>query len=569
MTSQLSKLSVIALFPFLTLNCDPNESELADAQESDTGEFDQFRAATLLSLDGSQFEIDIDANLKEDPEDPAYHLPHPLDWLSLAVNDVPEPDDPSGQSDSAYSGGTKEDDVCPTVGLVGGVPKNKSDIKHFSVWQEVVPGDPGFLHLFWTRVQDPSGTTLMDFELNQSSVKCDNSDYKVRTDGDLLLEYRITQGGAQATIKLREWDGGANEWGTAVDVTAAGKAVGTINASAIPASQAGVDGEGNNIGPLSPRTFGEASIDLDVIFNEGECKSFGSAFVKSRSSDTFSSALKDVTPPANINITNCGGVTIRKDIDPDPNDPDLKFNFSMNTVPSFELGDDGHQTFAEIGFGNYTVTEAEAQTNPDYKLFAIDCSASNDLDDIGAIDLDAGTVSFAVNEETDRVDCKFINHRRGGAIKIVKTRGHAADGPGSHPHPGVTFVVDGEDFNESYVTNSNGEICIESLDLGSYTVTEDLPNDYSNDDLVRNVDAIEGSCSDVTEPEEFHNTPLTDLECRVNSLAIGGTTSTITCQGVEEVVTATTPDFGDGFLTLPNLLPGAYSCTIVISDETN
>ena len=37
---------------------------------------------------------------------------------------------------------------------------------------------------------------------------------RVRTAGDLLIEYRIEQGGAVASIKVREWTGSA--WGAAV-----------------------------------------------------------------------------------------------------------------------------------------------------------------------------------------------------------------------------------------------------------------------------------------------------------------------------------------------------------------
>jgi hypothetical protein len=112
----------------------------------------------------------------------------------------------------------------------GSIPNNKSDLKTFGVYTE--PGTPGFLHLFWTRVQEPSGTTLMDFELNQSSTDCGHGVNPVRTEGDLLIEYRIEQGGATATLKIREWSGSA--WGPAQDLTAIGAATGTINSSAIP-----------------------------------------------------------------------------------------------------------------------------------------------------------------------------------------------------------------------------------------------------------------------------------------------------------------------------------------------
>ena len=43
-----------------------------------------------------------------------------------------------------------------------------------------------------------------------------------------------------------------------------------------------------------------------------DCESFGSAYLKSRSSDSFTAALKDFVPPQAVNITNCGSVKINK-----------------------------------------------------------------------------------------------------------------------------------------------------------------------------------------------------------------------------------------------------------------
>ena len=97
-------------------------------------------------------------------------------------------------------------------------------------------GRCGFLNLFWTRVQEPSGTTLMDFELNKSSTPCANGVNPVRTAGDLLIEYRIEQGGAVASIKVPTWTGSA--WGPAMDLTAANLAAGTINSTSITAGNA-------------------------------------------------------------------------------------------------------------------------------------------------------------------------------------------------------------------------------------------------------------------------------------------------------------------------------------------
>ena len=134
------------------------------------------------TLAGSNFEIDDDANLKVDHPAPS------VDWAS--VNEVRGIDTASGQNDNSYSGGSKEDDPCPGT-TTGSIPNNKSDLLSFGAYVEPEAGGPGFLNLFWTRVQEPSGTTLMDFELNQASTGCGNSVNVARTVGDLLIEYRI------------------------------------------------------------------------------------------------------------------------------------------------------------------------------------------------------------------------------------------------------------------------------------------------------------------------------------------------------------------------------------------
>ena len=56
----------------------------------------------------------------------------------------------------------------PTV-VDGSIPPNKSDLLNFGLYlEEATAGD--FLHLYWHRVQEPSGTTNMDFEFNKSET---------------------------------------------------------------------------------------------------------------------------------------------------------------------------------------------------------------------------------------------------------------------------------------------------------------------------------------------------------------------------------------------------------------
>jgi hypothetical protein len=605
------------------------------------------------SLPGSNFEIDVNANLKVDDPAPS------IDWAS--VNEVRRADLATGSNDDSYSGGAKEDDACPGT-TTGSIPNNKSDLLTFGAYVEPEAGGPGFLNLFWQRVQEPSGTTLMDFELNQSKTLCANGVNPVRTVGDLLIEYRIEQGGAVATIKVREWTGSA--WGPAVDLTAASQAAGTINSTSIPVAES--DGLATT-NPLSPRTFGEAQLDLDFVFDEGSCESFGSAFLKSRASDSFTSQLKDFIRPVPVNITNCGTVIIRKQTDPDENPNTTQFGYtkSFGTDPAtpntFTLVDDGVQTFNNVLFGSsHTVVEDVIPAG--WNFASLDCSASTGV----TPSITGATVTFAIDNAADILDCTYTNRARGaivvekitddgtgsfdftsgtltpspftltttaageagedsrtfgdlapgtydvaetvpagwnlvsatcddgsdpasiglsagetvtctfhdarekGAILITKTRKHAADGTGDHPHAGVEFTVTGGSLpagGTTVTTDSTGHACVDGLVLsgfvGDYTVTETVPAGYSASPTSDTVTVTtESTCGDGNEASAgpFHNTPLTDITVSVNSQVDGGTASTIDCGAG---VVSTGPN-GDGSTSRTDLEPGTYTCTIVI-----
>jgi Prealbumin-like fold domain len=604
------------------------------------------------SLPGSNFEIDVNANLKVDDPAPS------IDWAS--VSEARKTDVATGTNDDSYAGGTKEDDACPGT-TTGSIPNNKSDLLTFGAYVEPEVGGPGFLNLFWTRVQEPSGTTLMDFELNQSSTLCANGVNPVRTAGDLLIEYRIEQGGALATLKVRTWTGSA--WGPAVDLTAAAQAAGTINSTPIPAAEA------DGLGSLSSRTFGEAQLDLDFVFDEGSCESFGSAFLKSRASDSFTSQLKDFIKPVPVNITNCGTVVIRKQTDPDENPNTTQFGYtkSFGTDPStantFQLTDDDSETFNNVLFGTgYTVTEDVIPAGWDFA--SLDCSASTGV----TPSINGATVTFAIDNAADILDCTYTNKARAtiivekvtddgngsfdftsttltpspftlittaageagkdsetfsnlvpgtydvaetvpagwnlvssscddgsdpgsiglsagetvtctfhdaretGAIRITKTRKHAADGSGDHPHAGVDFTVTGGSLpaeGETVTTDANGVACVDGLLFDDYTVHEVTPAGYKGEaDKTVTVDN-EASCSGdpyVGESVSFHNTPLTDLTVSVNSQVDGGTASTITCvdAGNNTVASGSTGTNGDGSETASDLEPGTYTCEVVV-----
>src|SRR5918995_894312 len=429
----------------------------------------------LASLPGSNFEIDNNANLKVD------HAAPSIDWAS--VTESRKTDLASGQNDDSYAGGAKEDDACPGT-TTGSIPNNKSDLLTFGAYVEPEANGPGFLNLFWHRVQEPSGTTLMDFELNQSSTLCANGVNPVRTAGDLLIEYRIEQGGAVASIKVRTWSGSA--WGPAVDLTVAALAAGTINSSPIPAADSD---RLISSGSISPRTFGEAQLDLDFVFDEGSCESFGSAFLKSRASDSFTSQLKDFIRPVPVNITNCGTVIIHKQTDPeeDPNTTNFGYTKSFGTSPStpntFTLQDDGTATFVNVLFGSgYTVVEDVIPSGWDFA--GLDCTAS-----VGVTpSINGATVTFAIDNSGDVLECTYTNRARGTIIVEKITD----DGFGSFDFTSGTLTP--SPF--TLTTTAAGDAGKDSetfgdLDPGTYDVAETVPAGWN---------LVSATCDDGSNP---------------------------------------------------------------------
>lgn len=422
------------------------------------------------SLTGSNFEIDNDANLKLDDASPS------VDWGSLAHPNGPEfrrTDAPTGTGDDSYKGGTKEDTECPAE-TTGSIPNNKSDLLTFHIYEE--PGDPGFLNMAWSRVSDPSGTTLMDFEFNQSTTPCDTGPNVVRTAGDLLVEYAIDQGGANAEISGRFWTG--TEWGPVVDLDDSTGcdggpcAVGTINQSVIPAAEA------DSLGEKQARTFGEAQINLDLIFDETKCTSFGSAMLKSRSSDAFTSQLKDFIRPISISLTNCGKVIIRKQTDPDedPNTTTFGYTKSFSTDPTtantFTLTDDGSKTFNNVLFGtSYTVTEDVVPSGWDF--VSVDCSAS-----VGVVptSIVGATVTFDIDSDADILDCTYTNRAR-GTIVVEKV---TSDGSGSFDFTSGTLTPASFTLTTTGAGTGNKDSkTFSDLAPGTYDVAETVPANWN------------------------------------------------------------------------------------------
>ena len=595
-----------------------------------------------VSLAGSNFEIDTDANLKVDDPAPS------TDWAG--VTEIRKADTTSGPTDESFGQGTKEDTAVPTV-VDGSIPPNKSDLKFFGLYQEG-GSTSGFLNLYWSRVQEPQGTTNMDFEFNQKRAAAGqgNGVTPLRTAGDLLVIYDLAQGGTRPVLSLREWTGSA--WGPATDLTASGKATGSINTSPIPA------GEADGLGAHSARTFGEAQLALSAIFDPTKCESFGSAYLKSRSSDSFTAALKDFVPPQAISLSNCGSVKITKTDDADPANPLEGAEFTLYkdnaptggsrgaedtiTTQTCTTGADGTCEIPNVLQGQYWVVETKTPPNHDtaadqhitvvateqvsltfvnprqpgsVKITKLDdatpgnplagaeftlykdndptggtrgaedtittqtCTTGDDgtceildvlpgeywvVETVTPSGHDTAADQHLTVTANEQVSVTFVDQRHRGAILVKKTRKHAADGLGDHPHQGVNFTVNGA----TKATDSNGEACFDGLLFDDYTVHEDTPAGYEGEaDKTVTVDN-KASCGDdpyVGETVSFSNTPLSNITVSFESQVPGGTAATIECTGL----TATPPDgtpnlFDDASETFEDLVPGTYTCTVVV-----
>lgn len=508
-----------------------------------------------VSLPGSNFEIDTDANLKVDDPAPS------IDWANVTENR--KTDIAPGPTDDSFGQGTKEDTPVPTV-VDGSIPPNKSDLLTFGVYQETVDGR-NFMHMFWHRVQEPSGTTNMDFEFNQSTTLSGNGVTPVRTAGDLLVQYDLAQGGTNPILFLSRWvtTGSSAQceaansvpcWGDKTNLTAAGDATGSINTSAILAAEA--DGLNN----ISSRTFGEASLDLDAVLGTTQCAAFGSAYLKSRSSDSFTAAVKDFIAPTPVNINLCGSVKIIKTDDATPPNPLAGAEFTLYkdnpplggsrgaedtvTTHSCTTGADGTCTIDNntIFQGQYWVVETVVPPGHD-----------------GVADQHVTVVAG----QTVTVG-PLVDPRQLGAIRVTKLRKHVADGAGDHPQSGVDFTVNGV----TKTTDANGQACFDGLLFGDYTVHETVPAGYHGEADKTVTVNNKASCSDATyvgETVTFHNTPLSNITVSFESQVSGGTASQISCTGL----TATPPDgtpgaFDDTSETFTDLEPGTYNCTVVI-----
>jgi hypothetical protein len=530
------------------------------------------------SLPGSTFEIDNDANLKVDTAGN-------LDWANVA--ETRKADTPSGAQDNSFGQGTKEDTAVPTV-VNGSIPPQKSDLLTFGVYLETTASGARFLNLFWHRVQEPNGTTNMDFEFNKSSALSANGVTPVRSAGDLLIQYDLAQGGTNPQLFVSRWvtSGSASQcqasnttpcWGTRSNLTAAGDATGSINTSTIPAAES--DGLGN----ISPRTFGEAQLDFDALTGGG-CVPFGSAYLKSRSSDSFTAAVKDFIAPATLNLSTCGTITIIKHTNPGGLDQDFGFTSTIAgneldcstdiTPASFTLNDAGTdtETCENVPIGDYTVTEGADPAGFDFNDVTCESTGSGTGEQDATIEKQA---NISINAGGDSVTCTYVNDQQLGAIKVSKTSSKTGNALA-----GATFSVTGPGgFSTTLTTGADGTDCVDGLVFGSYTVTETgAPTGFVIDDPSGRTVTVDNNTSCSADPydgelESFTDTPTSDIQVRFRDGGSGETSlaSPLSCDNATGTSSNADTNLWDDTLTVSGIEIDAASpntvtvtCTIVI-----
>lgn len=541
-------------------------------------------ATSFANLAGSTFEGN-DGNL-------VVNTSGNTDWVNVAGLHAGI-DLASGNGDNSFGQGTKEDDANVTV-VSGSIPPQKSDLTRFYEASESVSGQT-FLYLAWERT-NVLGSANMDFEINQAvtpNLGSPGPHTINRTAGDLLVTYDFTNGGTKPTLGLNTWltstttplvPGFATNvclssnkfpcWGDHIDLNAT-NSEGAINTVTVT----------DPIAPNAPRslaalTFGEAAINLTGagVFPPGTCKAFGSAFLKSRASASFPAEVKDFVAPVPVNISNCGRVTIIKHTDPRGIDQNFSYSSTLagtnmtcttDTTPaSFTLNDSGNTTgdstantedCTNVPVGSYTVTEGAEPSG--FVLESLTCTAGGEQD---ATIPEQANITVTADSH---VTCTYVNQQQLGAIKITKTAKNKNLGSGDQPQQGVTFTIAGTGGPYTVVTGANGVACQEGLAFGSYTVTETVPSGYQADSTNPQTVSVGTSAACGSGDEalaEFHNTPLSQIRVTFHSKAgVGVTTATIKCTGE-----ASETDLPDGISgtghTLDDLVPGTYSCEVVI-----
>jgi len=480
------------------------------------------------------------------------------DWVN-APNLSVGVDLPTGTSDNSFGQGAKENDVNTTV-VAGSIPNSKADLARFAVAGEVIQGDT-FMYIAWSR-ENQSGTVNFDFELNaapQPDLTTPGPKVLVHTVNDVLINYAFQGGSNTPTLTKYTWNG--NDWGTGQTISGSCEEAQTNSATV--SENLG----GNPAVDRPAQQFGEAAINLTCagIVQKNACKTFGSVYVKSRSSTSFTSEIKDFIAPVEFKANNCGKLTIIKQTVPSGLNQNFGYHTTGGLSPStFNLnaakpsgGASDTIVFDNLQPNTYTVSE-----DADPLGFAFDHVTC-----VGAGGSSTGRVATAVITGGSDITCTYVNNQQLGAIKVTKISTKSA----ATPLAGAKFSVTGPGgFSTTLTTGADGTACVDQLVFGSYTVTETAaPTGYNLDDTTGHAVNVNVNTTCSGSPQgtgaSFKDTPLTDETVEVKSQVAGGTKSTITCKDSANNTVGTGGSLAeDSQQSATGLKPGTYVCTLVI-----
>ena len=244
----------------------------------------------------SNFEIDTNANLRSTaPVRASTGSPAGPAPASGPVCSV-KSDKPTGKTDDAFGQGSKEDSPNPTI-VAGSIPHNKSDLKAFGTYQEA--SSPQDLELFWSRVQQPEGTTNMDFELNQKF--CSNgSNCANNGRPETPQAHRRRQADH---LRPRQRRNDPDHLDPHLERIRMGRPDGDQRRLERHCARLGQHRLRSRVRQrraraAGPFTFGEAAISFEALFGGSNgVHEPRSAYLKSRASDSFTAELKDFIAP--------------------------------------------------------------------------------------------------------------------------------------------------------------------------------------------------------------------------------------------------------------------------------
>jgi hypothetical protein len=308
-------------------------------------------------------------------------------------------------------------------------------------------------------------------------------------------------------------------------------ATGSINNVAISTAEAASLDE-NGAG-LSARTFGEAQFNLTQIVGEGECITFGSVYLKSRSSDSFTAALKDFIPPENVSISNCANVRIVKKDDTGAVLKEAEFTLYTDNEPIDSFGGEDEVLLDDDENPISCTTLADGACTIEDIFAGFYCAVETMVPDNH---IAADPQCFEVDPAEDTVTVEFID-RQLGSILVKKEDDDGA------ALAGAVFEVISDTPDQTDVSlpvtlteGPTGYHCVDGLPLRdaslleiSYTVSETTVPDGYFGASDASTSAVFETCANRTEttPADADVNLIFENERRPGAIRISKTTKNV------------------------------------------